>query len=94
MKKKKEKMKNDLIMDRNKQQLKNIFQDRIDELEERLKYINEGGNHFPSDIEIWMRQISLLYWVKQVLDNPKEWEVKDREQNLSDERVMDTEVRS
>ena len=83
-------MYNKLIKDRNKQQLKNIFQDRIDELKERLKDINEGGNHFPSDIQIWTRQISLLYWVKQVLDNPKEWEVKDREQNLSDERVMDT----
>ena len=92
MKKKKEKMKNDLIMDRNKQQLKNIFQDRIDELSDRVRTDKQNGGFIGNDV--WNRQISLLYWVKEVLDNPKKWEVKDREQNLSDERVMDTEVRS
>ena len=84
-------MKNDLIMDRNKQQLKNIFKDRIDELSDRVQKSKETGELFGCvDNEIWNRQISLLYWVDEVLDNPKKWEVNDREQNLTDKRIMDT----
>jgi len=80
-----------MIFNRNKKQLKNIFNERIDELQERLKDINEGGNHFPSDIEIWTRQISLLYWVLEVINNPKGWDCIEIDENLMDELVFTQE---
>jgi len=82
-----------MIFNRNKKQLKNIFNERIDELQERLKDINEGGNHFPSDIEIWTRQISLLYWVLEVINNPKGWDCIEIDENLMDELVFTQEVK-
>ena len=82
-----------MIFNRNKKQLKNIFNERIDELQERLKDINEGGNHFPSDIDIWTRQISLLYWILEVINNPKGWDCIEIDENLMDELVFTQEVK-
>ena len=86
-----------MIFNRNRKQLKNIFNKRIDELQERFNGLGVDGwisdNHdFTIDYflgKIWGRQISLLYWVLQVLDNPKEWDCNEIDENLMDESVFE-----
>jgi len=80
-----------MIFNRNKKQLKNIFNERIDELQERFNDLGEGG-WLTDNGKIWGRQISLLHWVLQVINNPKEWDCIEIDENLMDELVFTQEV--
>ena len=61
-------------MNKERQKLKNIFENRIKRDKKTLwKLKKDNDIHFIHKFE---ERISTLYWVIQVLDNPKEWEVK------------------
>jgi len=77
-----------MIFNRNKKQLKNIFNKRIDELQERFNELGEDG-WISENGKIWGRQISLLHWVLQVINNPKEWDCIEIDENLMDESVFE-----
>tara|TARA_R110001592_G_scaffold363106_2_gene680294 strand:+ start:637 stop:903 length:267 start_codon:yes stop_codon:yes gene_type:complete len=80
-----------MIFNRNKKQLKNIFNERIDELVERFNDLGEGG-WLTDNGKIWGRQISLLHWVLEVINNPKKWDCIEIDENLMDESVFTQEV--
>jgi hypothetical protein len=80
-----------MIFNRNQKQLENIFKKRRDELQERLNDLGEYG-WTSENGKIWGRQISLLHWVLQVIDNPKEWDCIEIDENLMDELVFTQEV--
>tara|TARA_B100000315_G_scaffold154566_1_gene143104 strand:+ start:455 stop:715 length:261 start_codon:yes stop_codon:yes gene_type:complete len=77
-----------LKFDRNKKQLQNIVQDKIDylwrlieELKETKGWDEDHFNHKP--------KIEILHWVKEMLDNPKKW---DWENGGCDGDYSDTEI--
>ena len=79
-----------MIFNRNKKQLKNIFNERIDALQERFNELGEDG-WISENGKIWGRQISLLYWVLEVINNPKGWDCIEIDENLMDELVFTQE---
>ena len=61
-------------MNKERQKLKNIFENRIKRDKKTLwKLKKDNDIHFIHKFE---ERIFTLYWVIQVLDNPKEWEVQ------------------
>ena len=81
-----------MIFNRNKKQLKNIFNERIDALQERFNELWEHG-WIQENGKIWGRQISLLYWILEVINNPKGWDCIEIDENLMDELVFTQEVK-
>ena len=75
-----------LIFNRNVKQLKKIILNKIDErIISYNKYDPTGQNMIES--KVLDGKVSILSWVLQVLDNPKEWD-NDIMENLNDDEIF------
>jgi imidazoleglycerol phosphate synthase glutamine amidotransferase subunit HisH len=61
-------------MNKERQNLKNIFENKIKRDKKTLFELKKENDFY--FIHKYEERLSTLYWVIQVLDNPKEWEVQ------------------
>ena len=61
-------------MNKERQKLKNIFENRIKRDKKTLFELKKENDFY--FIPKYEERLDTLYWVIQVLDNPKEWEEK------------------